>query len=173
MKIVYLALVLFIISCTTKPQDRRFNKLIKQQQFSVVMFIAPDCPLCKTLAKPYNELAKKYTDIQFLAVHSGENYEAMELNMFVTENDFKPPVFRDLDYTTAHLLNATVTPEFVLVDSSGKILYQGLLDDRILRLGSYKQQWSEFYLEDAIKAVLTDVKPKIAKTTPVGCVLEY
>ena len=98
MKPVYLALVLFIISCTTKPQDRRFNKLIKQQQFSVVMFIAPDCPLCKTLAKPYNELAKKYTDIQFLAVHSGENYEAMELNMFVTENDFKPPVFRDLEH---------------------------------------------------------------------------
>jgi thiol-disulfide isomerase/thioredoxin len=137
------------------------------------MFIAPDCPLCMTLSQPYNELLEKYPDIQFLAVHSGENYDAMEINMFATETKFKPPIFRDYDYTIAHQFDATITPEFILIDSSGNTLYQGLLDDRILELGSYKQQWSEMYMEDAINAVLSDNEPPVKKTAAVGCVLEY
>ena len=104
-----------------------------------MMFIAPDCPMCKTLSQPYNEFAIKYPTIQFLAVHSGKNYDAMEINMFATETKFTPPIFRDYEYEVAHQFNATITPEFVLIDSSGNTLYQGLMDDRILQLGSYKQ----------------------------------
>ncbi|MEY2924341.1 MAG: hypothetical protein RLZZ337_889 [Bacteroidota bacterium] len=137
------------------------------------MFIAPDCPLCMTLSKSYNELVEKYPEIQFLAVHSGKNYEAMEINMFATETKFKPYIFRDYDYAIAHKLNATITPEFVLLDSSSTILYQGLMDDRILKLGSYKQQWTNHYLDDAIQAVLSKKKVPLKKTEPVGCVLEY
>ncbi len=97
----------------------------------------------------------------------------MEINMFATETKFKSPIFRDYDYTVAHQFNATITPEFVVIDSSGNTLYQGLLDDRILQLGSYKQQWSEMYLEDALEAISNGKTPKITKTNPVGCVLEY
>ena len=156
-----------------KPVNESFNKLIAKSSLNVIMFIAPDCPLCITLTKSYNELYEKYPEVQFLAVHSGDNYEAMELNMFATETNFKPAIFRDLDYTIAHQFDATITPEFVLVDSTGDVLYQGLMDDRILKLGHYKQTWKQLYLEDAIISALKNETPNIERTEPVGCVLEY
>ena len=137
------------------------------------MFIAPDCPLCMTLSTPFSELSEKYTDIQFLAIYSGKHYEPMEINMFATETKLKPRIFRDDDYEVAHQLGASVTPEFCLIDSSATILYQGMMDDRILALGSYKQQWDEHYLVDAIEATLAGNKPELATTEAVGCVLEY
>ena len=160
-------------SCTSTPANQNFDNLIKSKSYTVMMFIAPDCPLCKTLSQPFNELAAKYPTIQFLAVHSGKNYDAMELNMFATETKFKPAIFRDYEYEVAHQFDATITPEFILVDSLGQTLYQGLMDDRILQLGSYKQTWEKMYLEDAIKSVLQNTKPEIQKTDAVGCVLEY
>lgn len=167
-------LLLFAIAC--KPSGKStpsFDNLIKKAEYSVVMFIAPDCPMCMSLSEPYNQLQEKYPTVQFLAVHSGKNYEAMELNMFATETHFKPLIFRDYDYAVAHKLNAIITPEFVLIDSNANILYQGLMDDRILELGSYKQQWKEYYLDDALSAVVNKRKIALPKTEPVGCVLEY
>ncbi|MBT8327773.1 MAG: thioredoxin fold domain-containing protein [Bacteroidia bacterium] len=167
-------LSLFVfIGCNSAPKNKSFEKLIKLKEHTVLMFIAPDCPMCKTLSQPYNELVIKYPEVQFLAVHSGKNYDAMEINMFATETKFTPPIFRDYEYEIAHQFKATITPEFILIDSSGKTLYQGLMDDRILQLGSYKQTWDKMYLEDAIQAVLADKPPKVKKTDPVGCVLEY
>ncbi len=162
-----------VIGCNKPAANISFNKLLKSQPYTVLMFIAPDCPLCKTLSTPYKELALKYPEIQFLAVHSGENYESMEINMFATENNFDIPIFRDYYYEVAHQFKATITPEFIVVDSAGQTHYQGLLDDRILDLGSYKQQWSKHHLVDALEAITNDNTPAITKTDAVGCVLEY
>ena len=153
--------------------NANFSKLIKVKEHTVIMFIAPDCPLCMTLSTPFSELPEKYTDIQFLAIYSGKHYEPMEINMFATETKLKPRIFRDYDYEVAHQLGASVTPEFFLIDSSATILYQGMMDDRILALGSYKQQWDEYYLVDAIEATLAGKEVVLKKTEPIGCVLEY
>jgi len=126
-----------------------------------------------TLSTPFSNLSDKYTDIQFLAIYSGKHYEPMEINMFATETKLKPRIFRDYDYEVAHQLDASVTPEFFLIDSSATILYQGMMDDRILALGSYKQQWDEHYLVDAIEATLAGKEVVLKKTEPIGCVLEY
>lgn len=148
-------------------------KLLSSQKYTAVMFIAPDCPLCKTMSTPFSELSIEYPEIQFLAVYSGTYYEPMELNMFATSTKLKPRIFRDYEYEVAHQLNATVTPEFFLIDSTANIIYRGMMDDRILELGSYKQTWDKLYLEDAIDAVLADSIPTVKKTEPIGCVLEY
>ena len=137
------------------------------------MFIAPDCPLCMTLSTPFSEMSENYPDIQFLAVMSGKNYEAMEINMYATETKLKPRIFRDYEYEVAHQLGASVTPEFFLLDSSAKILYQGMMDDRIIDLGSYKQTWDKFFLKDALEATLNTKDIAIKRTEPIGCVLEY
>jgi thiol-disulfide isomerase/thioredoxin len=162
-----------LFACGKKPMNANFSKLIKAKEHTVLMFIAPDCPLCMTLSTPFSNLSEKYTDIQFLAIYSGKHYEPMEINMFATETKLKPRIFRDYDYEVAHQLGASVTPEFFLIDSSANILYQGMMDDRILELGSYKQQWDEYYLVDAIEAILAEKEVILKKTVPIGCVLEY
>jgi thiol-disulfide isomerase/thioredoxin len=166
-------LLLGLFACGKKPMNANFSKLIKAKEYTLLMFIAPDCPLCMTLSTPFSELSEKYTDIQFLAIYSGKHYEPMEINMFAMETKLKPRIFRDYDYEVAHQLGASVTPEFFLIDSSATILYQGMMDDRILALGSYKQQWDEYYLVDAIEATLAGKEVVLKKTEPIGCVLEY
>jgi thioredoxin-related protein len=166
-------LLLSLFACGKKNTNENFSKLIQSAEYTVLMFIAPDCPLCKTMSTPFSELAQAYPDIQFLAVYSGKHYEPMEINMFATETKLKAHIFRDYEYEVAHQLGATVTPEFFLIDSSANIIYRGAMDDRILELGSYKQQWNKHYLRDAIETTLAGKKPSVAKTEPIGCVLEY
>lgn len=173
MKKLSLILLIGLFACGKKPVNENFNKLLKAKEHTVVMFIAPDCPLCMTLSTPFSELTDSFPELQFLAIYSGKHYEPMELNMFATETKLKPRIFRDYEYEVAHQLGATVTPEFFLLDSSANILYQGMMDDRILELGSYKQQWDKHYLVDAIEATLAGKKPELAETEPIGCVLEY
>jgi thiol-disulfide isomerase/thioredoxin len=173
LKKLSIILLLGLFACGKKPMNANFSKLIKAKEHTVLMFIAPDCPLCMTLSTPFSELSEKYTNIQFLAIYSGKHYEPMEINMFATETKLKPRIFRDYDYEVAHQLGASVTPEFFFIDSSATILYQGMMDDRILALGSYKQQWDEYYLVDAIEATLAGKEVVLKKTEPIGCVLEY
>jgi hypothetical protein len=97
----------------------------------------------------------------------------MEINHFATETKFKAAIFRDYSHQIARQLKATVTPEFYILNNEGEILYQGMMDDRIERLGSYKQQWKNNYLEQAILSISNNQELKIRKTTPIGCSLEY
>ncbi|MDA8886859.1 thioredoxin fold domain-containing protein [Bacteroidia bacterium] len=172
-KLSLVLLSLMLLGCGNKPINQNFAKLLKAKKYTVAMFIAPDCPLCKTLSTPFSELSERYPDIQFLAVYSGTHYEPMELNMYATETKLMPRIFRDYYYEVAGQLGASVTPEFFLLDSSANILYQGMMDDRIIDLGSYKQTWDKLYLNDAIQAIVSDKTPPIKKTQPIGCVLEY
>lgn len=169
----FTSIIVLLSGCLSPDKNPNFEKLISTSPYSVVMFLAPDCPLCMTLTTPFSNLQAEYPNVQFLGVISGKHYEAMEINMYATEKAFKPAIFRDYDYAVAQELSATVTPEFVLLDSSGNIYYQGMMDDRILALGSYKQRWDKHYLRDAIEAVTRGGTPTISSTEPIGCVLEY
>ena len=153
--------------------NHSFRKLIKAKEYTVLMFIAPDCPMCKILSTPFSKLINEYPNVQFLMVHSGMHYDPMEINMFATETKIKNQIFRDYDYEVAAQLGATVTPEFFLIDSAANLIYSGLLDDRLINLGNYKQKWNKHYLKEALDAKLDGRKPKLVKTTAVGCVLEY
>ncbi|MFY0644705.1 MAG: redoxin domain-containing protein [Bacteroidia bacterium] len=170
------ALLLFcgvFLSCNQKQNNLAFDKILSKSQYTVLMFFAPDCPLCITFSKQFNELSDKYEDIQFLAVQSGNNYSAMELKMYKDNTDLKPHIFLDRDYSVAHKFNASITPEFFVVDQTGLVLYQGLLDNRMKELGVYKQHWDQFYLEEALKEISNNSEVSLKKTEAIGCVLEY
>ena len=170
---LFLLSLFILVSCQESTITSNFKKLLSKHKYTLVMFIAPDCPLCHTLSTPFSKLNDKYPNIQGIGIISGNYYSSMEINHFATESVFKPAIFRDNSYQIARQLNATVTPEFYILDSKGNILYQGMMDDRIEQLGSYKQKWENNYLEDAILSVRNNLNPKIEKTTPIGCSLEH
>ena len=162
-----------LVSCKAKFESEAFNHILHKKNYSVLLFFAPDCPLCHTFSKPFNELTVDNPDIQFIAIQSGLNYDPMEIKMFKEETGLIALIFIDKDYSVAHKFNAGITPEFFLVDSTGKVLYQGLLDDRMKALGVYKQQWGVHYLKNAIAELKAGKAIKIPKTSAVGCDLEY
>ncbi|MDC0579557.1 redoxin domain-containing protein [Bacteroidia bacterium] len=175
MKIYKYILIIFgfFISCNSTSQSSSFKNIIQKSDYSVFMFLAPDCPLCRTISTPFSELSKEYPTIQFMGIISGKYYTPMEINQFATETKFAGRLFRDYDYLVAHQLNATVTPEFYVLNKKGDILYQGMMDDRMEELGIYKQQWKNHYLMDVLDALVNNKPFKIKKTKAIGCSLEY
>lgn len=164
----------FLLATCTSRHDHMIETLgLDSKPYTAVMFFAPDCPLCLTFSKSYNELTNSYPQVQFLAVQSGNYYLPEEIAHFVDETKLKATVILDPDHTVAKELRAYTTPEFYLLNSSGDVMYKGLLDNRILNLGNYKQQWDSMYLENAIQNALAgqEIDPK--ETKAVGCVLEF
>ena len=81
--------------------------------------------------------------------------------------------YYDLNRIPTELGKEITLNRVLLLNNEGEILYQGMMDDRIERLGSYKQQWKNNYLEQAILSISNNQEPKVKKTTPIGCSLEY
>lgn len=168
-------IVLFILLSlgACRPGSVELEQVLAQSKYSVLMFLAPDCPLCLTFTKPFNELSEQHQDVQFIGVLSGEAYSEQEIREFRERAGFDKAIVRDPGLTIARRLEARVTPEFFLLDQSGKVLYRGLLDDRMERLGVYRQRWDNFYLRNALQSVGAGEAVAIPQTDAVGCILEY
>lgn len=95
-----------------------------------------------------------------------------EVKTFVEEYAIKFPVSIDRDFTDVRRFQATITPEAILIDRQGQVLYQGAIDNWFFDLGKYRQRVTEHYLQDAIDAALHGKTPIIRKTEAVGCIIQ-
>jgi hypothetical protein len=69
-------------------------------------------------------------------------------------------------------LKATITPEAVVIDKSGNVLYQGKIDDWIIALGKKRKSATTFYLDDALTAVKNNKVVKLKNVAAVGCIIQ-
>lgn len=78
-----------------------------------------------------------------------------------------PLVLHDPDHRVADLYGAQTTPHLFVIDGEGILRYQGALNDLSFR----KRIPEQFYLRDAVQAVLAGETPDPAQTPPYGCSL--
>ncbi|MBK9538911.1 MAG: hypothetical protein IPO12_09250 [Flavobacteriales bacterium] len=64
-----------------------------------------------------------------------------------------------------------VTPEVVVLDAEGELVYQGAIDDRALRREKAHPA-TRHYLSDALDAVLRGDRPAEREVAAVGCIRE-
>jgi thioredoxin-related protein len=164
-----------LFSCQEEKSSDIWDSIFADvNSYIVLMFLAPDCPLCETLSYDYIKLQEKYPNISFYGIVSGKLYSQKEIKYFVHKNDFSLPILLDEKYQIAERLKPTHTPEFYLLDAQGKIIYRGLLDNRMQSLGVFRTITTEFYLDSAISQVhLQNKAPEVSKTNAIGCVFEY
>ena len=67
------------------------------------------------------------------------------------------------------MVKATVTPEIIMVDNKGDLIYRGMIDNWFYALGKYRRVTTEFYLQDAIEAHFNNQQVAVQKTDPIGC----
>ena len=173
MKVLKLAILLGLFGVTSCHYEEHYlNEKLGESDLNVLMFTVPDCPLSITMAKPFLALRDSFHGVQLLAILSGEHYEQKELDEYSRRTGISTFV-KDPDHRLAKHYGISVTPEFVLIDRLGNVLYQGLLDDRMESIGVYKQHWDQHYLVNAIKAEQAgqDIEP--ASTKAIGCEMEY
>lgn len=149
-----------------------YNLAQLQGAIHIYIFYAPECPLSQKYTLPIARLQQQYVDkIRFIGVFPGAP-DSIAYASFKKKYDITYPLLNDQNFTLVSALKATITPEVFLLDQWGKIVYQGAIDDWVIRLGKTKQQASVNYLEKAIEALLHHTTIETPYIKPIGCYIE-
>jgi thiol-disulfide isomerase/thioredoxin len=182
-------ILLTTLSCSCSPQmdeadlgkiyfapdgSEQHPAALQGQSGTVFIFLSPECPLCINYTLTVKELQQEFEErgIGFVAVYPGTYHTAEEVSEFVNNFQLSMPAIMDPQLTFTKACRATVTPEAVLIDKNGQIVYRGAIDDWSYATGKKKRQADKFFLNDAIDAFLSGNKPEPAVTEPVGCFIE-
>ena len=143
---------------------------ISKSPLSVIVFLSPECPLCRNYSKTLNELSKEFAGkVQFIGIVPGKAYSSKEINHFIKEYSLRMNVFIDPSKKFSRSLKASVTPEVIVADNKGIIYYRGAIDDWMTALGKKKEKPSIFYLKNALAQVVNKQPVILSSTKPVGC----
>ncbi len=135
------------------------------------VFLSPECPLCQLYTKTLNELSAKYqSQIRFIGIFPGNSYSREEILAFASKYQLQIPIFSDPDFSATKALDVTITPTAVFVKHS-RLLYFGAIDNWASDLGKKRTLITERYLADAIDQSLSHQIVTVARTEPIGCVL--
>ncbi len=80
-------------------------------------------------------------------------------------------VINDQQHILKDSLGATVTPQYFLLDSKGRVLYSGQCDNRMISLGKKRKVVTEHYLNEAIEQALSSKWVQFHTTEPIGCAI--
>jgi thiol-disulfide isomerase/thioredoxin len=149
-------------------------EILKNNKASVFVFLAPDCPLSQSYTRTLNELHSQFGNagVGFYGVVESSQYARKEIDDFITQYRIDLPVALDPHATLAQFFGAMVTPEVFVVNSEGKTIYQGAIDNWAPELGQHRTVITEHYLLDALNGFIRTGKVSVRTTKPVGCFIE-
>jgi len=136
-------------------------------------FLHPTCPLAQRYGPVLAELDTAFDEqgVHFVGVVC-EFDEPEEITAYRDEYAIHFPFLTDREFHLAEALDATTTPEVVLVDASGRTRYQGRIDDRYKVRGEKSPGTPEPDLKNAILDLLAGREVKLPVTEAVGCPLD-
>src|SRR5262249_36939494 len=142
---------------------------MRGEKGTLLVFISTKCPY----SNAYNERMKKIAeDYQarggsFIGINANANETTDEIKRHADEHKFSFPIFKDADNRIADQLNAQVTPEAYLLDSGGKLVYHGRVDN-----SRNPDQVKSNDLLDAIGALLAGKPIENPRTRAFGCMIQ-
>lgn len=140
-----------------------------------VIFTCNHCPYAQAYENRLITLAKEFSKkAAFIAINSNDasrypqdSFESMKIRAM--EKRFPYPYLHDESQTTARAYGALVTPHVFVFDRSGRLAYQGGIDDNWENEKAVTKQ----YLRDAL-AELAAGRAVTRKTAPViGCSVKW
>jgi len=146
------------------------KKVLEIKKSTAFVFLSPECPLCKNYMLVLNTMAKQYPTINIVGIIPGKSYTIDEINLFAKNYDALFDIYLDKNKLLTSTLNATVTPEAILIGQKGDVKYRGLIDNWQAKLGIKRKIITEHYLDDAIKAINIS-NSTFMQTVPVGCLI--
>ncbi|HBJ33855.1 MAG TPA: thioredoxin family protein [Planctomycetaceae bacterium] len=138
----------------------------------VVAFTCNSCPYARDVEDRLIELTKEFpeSEMRLVAINvnvvKDDSLDAMKQR--AQEKAFSYPYLHDPTQKIAKEFGAIKTPEFYVLDSAGKVVYMGALDD-----SPDGKSVNKRYVADAIKAALLGTMPQTTETVPIGCRVRY
>lgn len=136
-------------------------------------FLYPDCPLSQRYGPVLEEIQQIYGErgVRIIGIICELN-SLEELKLYKEEYAIDFPIYIDEDFHLVKQMGVTVTPEVVVVDSKGSVLYQGRIDDRYRERGVKTPGEPEPELQNALEDILADRPVRDPKTEPAGCPID-
>jgi thiol-disulfide isomerase/thioredoxin len=158
-----------------KGKAETLRSELGNNRLTAFIFLSPECPLCRNYTKVLNELEKEYpTSLGVVGVISGSAYPTKEVRSFKDKFSIVYPLYIDPKKELTEYLEARITPEVVLIDNKGSLVYRGAIDDWVISLGKTKIKSREYYLRDAINSYLENKPAAVPYKEPKGCYInEY
>lgn len=142
----------------------------------VVVFSCNHCPYVQAYEDRMIAFQKAYAPkgVRMVAINANDevNYPDDSFDEMVRrarKKGFNFPYLRDPDQTAAEAFGATHTPQFFVFDKERKLRYSGKLDDNWKDPGGV----AEFYLRDAVEALIAGREVAVAETHSVGCTIKW
>lgn len=149
------------------------SKALDSSKINVVIFYAPQCPICINLTKAVSTIAEAYgTQVNFTLIYPGTYYSNRTIRKFQKKYKLKIAACRDADKQLVNALQATVTPQAFVINQQGKVVYNGKIDNQYEAIGKRRTVVTEYYLRNAIDSALKNEEPAVKSTEAVGCFIE-
>jgi peroxiredoxin len=144
--------------------------LLSRNRAVAVIFIATQCPVSNAYNERMAALGKEYAPrgIALVGINSNKTEPVAEVAEHAKKHGFTFPVLKDDGNKIADLYGATKTPEVYLVDPTGKVIYQGRIDENMDDPAKVKSP----DLRNAMDAVIAGKPVTVARTKAFGCTIK-
>lgn len=150
---------------------RRVDPLSGDAKATVFLFVRSDCPISNRYAPEVGRLHERFSrrDVEFWLVYPDPDETTEAIRRHMEEYGYRFGALRDPGHELVRRTGAKVTPEAVVFDGSGALVYRGRIDDRYVAFGKARAAATSHDLEDALQAVLDGGTVRNPTTKAVGC----
>jgi thiol-disulfide isomerase/thioredoxin len=138
---------------------------------TVLFFVATDCPIANRMAPELSRIVGKYQPkgVSFAFIYVDPSQSAAQVLRHLKEYKLAAPGIRDLKHEVVKAVGATVTPQAVVLNKAGLMLYRGRINDLFLEHGRSRKAPTTEDLRIALDQVLAGRPVKVAQTPALGC----
>lgn len=140
----------------------------------VLEWINPDCPYVQRHYKAgtMKSLAQKYKDkgVIWLAINTTHYMNKETNHKWIADYQLPYQILDDHEGTVGRLYGAKTTPHMFIIDKSGKLVYQGAIDDDPR---GNKGENKVNYVAKALDELLAGKPISMPQTKPYGCSVKF
>lgn len=143
---------------------------------TILFFTMHDCPIANTFSPEVRRIAQHYgkKGFELVLVYAEPSLEPKAARAHF--QDFQHgqyPAMIDSNLIVARAVGAKVTPEAVVLDKKGTILYRGRLNNLYADFGRKRPKPTQNDLRDALSLIIAGEKPPTPWPRSVGCYIPF
>lgn len=139
----------------------------KKNNPTVVVFLSAKCPCSHSHMVELKALRSENPSFDFVAVHSNSDETLEESKSYFNSLNLNIPVIQDDTAAIANQFSALKTPHAYLLNSAGKIVYQGGVSN-----SNNFQTSTKHFLRDAISDLKSGQKVRTPRGRTLGCMIK-
>ena len=141
---------------------------------TLYLFLSDECVITQYYITALNALVDEYGgEVEMVAIFPNFSSKKKKIEAFYEKYKLNIPYKTDYYKKLSRSLGATVTPEAILLNSNGEIIYQGRIDNSYVRIGKRRRVVTTSELSDAIYALVKNEEIEVSRTEAIGCFINF